>query len=89
VRYAAARALGQARADAGLAQEGGTVLRLGHRWDDLEPSQQRAALAWTFAIPAEDLLELDLTPAERAEKPDSVDRGTAGHLTARRATAMG
>lgn len=50
-RDAAARALGEARAEAGVSSEGGSggaVLRLGHIWDDLEPAQQREALRWIF-----------------------------------------
>lgn len=47
-RDEAAQALGEARAEAGIASAGGTVLRLGHIWDDLAPDQQREALRWTF-----------------------------------------
>jgi site-specific DNA recombinase len=47
-RDEAALALGKARAESGLPSSGGTVLRLGHIWDDLDPSQQREALSWTF-----------------------------------------
>jgi site-specific DNA recombinase len=48
-RDEAARVLGEARADAGVAGNGGKVLRLGHVWDDLDPIQQREALRWVFA----------------------------------------
>jgi hypothetical protein len=44
----AARALGEARAESGVEPSGGTILRLGHIWDDLDPQQQREALHWTF-----------------------------------------
>jgi DNA invertase Pin-like site-specific DNA recombinase len=46
-RDAAARALGEARSLPGATS--GNVLRLGHIWDDLEPSQQREVLRWVFA----------------------------------------
>jgi hypothetical protein len=46
-RDEAARELGEGRAMSGVAGSG-KVLRLGHIWDDLAPSQQREALRWVF-----------------------------------------
>ena len=45
---AAARALGEARAKAGVSEHGGRVFQLGHIWDDLTPEQQRDALQHTI-----------------------------------------
>jgi len=46
-RDAAAKALGEARSEAGVPMEG-RVLSLGQVWDDLAPEQQREALTWHF-----------------------------------------